>query len=91
MTARQPGAEFAPLYFLSGGLFSADIDDIYERVLVPVWMSHGIRGDFTDYCQIALVQARKNWRFSVFPTGALPHFEAPSLFCAEFDKLLTPG
>lgn len=91
LTARQPGAQFAPLYFLSGGLFSADIDDIYERVVVPVWMSHGIRGDFTDYRQIALVRARKNWRFSVFPTGALPHFEAPSLFCAAFDQLLAPG
>jgi pimeloyl-ACP methyl ester carboxylesterase len=87
-TARQPGAEYAPLYFLSGALFSADIDDLYERVGVPVWMSHGIRGDFTDYRQIALIQARPNWRFSVFPTGALPHFEVPDRFCAEFDHLL---
>jgi len=88
MTARQPGAEFAPLYFLAGALFSADVDDIYERVAVPVWMSRGVRGDFTDYRQSALVEARPNWRFSVFPTGALPHFEVPDLFCAEFDRLL---
>jgi len=89
LTARPQGAEFAPLYFLSGGLFSADIDDIYERVSVPVWMSHGIRGDFTSYRQIALVKAHENWRFSVFPTGALPHFEVLDQFCTEFDRLLT--
>jgi pimeloyl-ACP methyl ester carboxylesterase len=88
ITARAPGAEFAPLYFLSGGLFSADIDDIYERVSVPVWMSHGIRGDFTDYHQIGLVEARTNWRFSIFPTGALPHFEVLDQFCTEFDRFL---
>lgn len=88
LTARQPGAEYAPLVFLSGGLFSADVDDIYERVGVPVWLSHGIRGDFTDYRQIALVKTRQNWRFSVFRTGALPHFEVTDLFCAEFDQML---
>jgi pimeloyl-ACP methyl ester carboxylesterase len=90
LTARQAGAHFAPLYFLSGRLFSADIDDIYERLAVPVWMSHGIRGDFTDYRQLGLVRGRHNWRFSVFPTGALPHFEVLDSFCEDFDQVLAP-
>lgn len=30
LTARQPGARFAPLHFLSGGLFSNDIHLIHE-------------------------------------------------------------
>lgn len=47
--ARQPGARFAPLHFLSGGLFSQDIHRIYEALQQPVWMSHGVRGDFKDF------------------------------------------
>ena len=88
LTARQPGAEFAPLHFLSGGLFSADIHTLYEGLTQPVWMSHGVRGDFTDYRGRALVAGRPNWQFSVFPTGALPHFEQPEAFCAALQRFL---
>jgi len=49
LTARLPGAEYAPLYFLSAHLFSADILSVYESLTQPVWLSHGVRGDFTDY------------------------------------------
>jgi len=88
LTARQPGAEYAPLYFLSGGLFSGDIDRIYEQLTHPVWMSLGTRGDFTKYKQEELVRARRNWRFSVFATGALPFFELPTEFSAAYDEFL---
>ena len=82
LSAQQKGAEFAPLHFISGGLFSADIHTVYEQLTLPVWMSHGTRGDFTDYRGKALLAGRQNWRFSVFPTGALPHFEMPAAFFA---------
>jgi len=88
LTARQPGAEHAPLAFLSGALFSADIQDVYERLVQPVWMSHGVRGDFTDYRDKTLVQGRPNWRFSVFATGALPYFEQPQAFLAALEAFL---
>ncbi len=88
LTARQPGAEFAPLAFLSAGLFSADIHDIYERLTQPVWMSHGTRGDFTDYRGKTLVQARPNWRITVFDSGAMPYFEDLDGFCQEWDAWL---
>jgi len=87
-SAHQPGAEYAPLHFLSGGLFSADIHTVYESLTTPVWMSHGVRGDFTDYRQTTLVENRPNWRISVFQTGALPYFEEPARFCAVYDDLL---
>lgn len=87
-TTRQPGAEFAPLCFLGGGLFSADIHSVYERLPMPVWMSHGVRGDFTDYRGKTLVEGRPNWHFSVFPTGALPYFEVPEAFFAEYGSFL---
>jgi hypothetical protein len=88
VTARQPGASHAPLYFLSGSLFSGDIDAIYETLTIPVWMSRGVRGDFTDYRQVDLVRARPNWSLSVLPTGAMPYFELPGAFCGEYERFL---
>ena len=88
LTTRQPGAEHAPLHFLSAGLFGADIHTIYEQLTLPVWMSHGVRGDFADYRGKAIVECRPNWHFSSFPTGALPYFELPERFCDEYDRFL---
>ena len=88
-TARAPGAEHAPLHFLAGNLFSADIHTVYERLALPVWMSHGVRGDFTDYRARTLVESRPNWSFSVFPTGAMPYFEVPDEFADAFDRFLS--
>lgn len=88
LAAREPGARFAPLHFLSGGLFSADIHTLYEGLRQPVWMSHGVRGDFTDYEAAGIVKGRSNWRFSVFQTGALPYFEVPAEFNAALDSFL---
>jgi pimeloyl-ACP methyl ester carboxylesterase len=88
LTARQPGAEHAPLAFLSGALFSADIHHVYERLERPLWLSHGVRGDFTDYRGRCYFEGRPNWRFSVFQTGAMPYFERPAAFCAAYDTFL---
>jgi pimeloyl-ACP methyl ester carboxylesterase len=87
-TAQQAGAEHAPLQFIAGGLFSCDIQNIYEQIALPIWMSHGVRGDFTDYAQKSLVASRPNWRITVFPTGALPYFEVPQSFCDELQLFL---
>jgi pimeloyl-ACP methyl ester carboxylesterase len=87
-TARQPGAHFAPLHFLSGGLFSQDIHQIYESLPQPVWMSHGVRGDFKDFRAKRLVHDHGNWQTTVYQTGALPYFEVPSAFFHDFDAFL---
>ena len=88
LTTRLPGAEHAPIYFLSAGLFSADIHTVYEQLKLPVWMSHGVRGDFTDYRGKAIVEVLPNWQFSVFSTGALPYFEQPEAFFTAYDAFL---
>ena len=88
LTTKASGAQHAPLHFLSANLFSADIHTVYERLEMPVWMSHGVRGDFTDYRGEVIVAGRSNWQFSVFPTGALPYFEVPEDFCNAFDRFL---
>ena len=91
LTTRQPGAEHAPLHFLSAGLFSADITSLYEQLAQPVWMSHGVRGDFTDYRGVDVVRARPNWQISTYPTGALPAFELPDRFNADLQTFLDGG
>jgi pimeloyl-ACP methyl ester carboxylesterase len=89
LTTHQPGAEHAPFDFVSGYLLSSDSTTIYERLAVPVWASHGIRGDFVDYSNMGLVRRRPNWSITVFPTGALPHFEIIDEFTSAFDTFLS--
>jgi pimeloyl-ACP methyl ester carboxylesterase len=84
-TAQQPGADHAPFCFLSGFLFSADITRVYESLRLPVWMVHGVRGDFTDYRRKHTLENAPNWRIEVFQTGALPHFEQPADFSERYE------
>jgi pimeloyl-ACP methyl ester carboxylesterase len=88
LTTHQPGAQHAPYYFVSGFLFSEDIMRIYHSLTLPVWMSHGVRGDFVDYSNKAQVADRANWTIEVFPTGAMPHFEAKAAFVRSYDAFL---
>lgn len=88
LTTHQPGAQHAPYYFVSGFLFSKDIPKIYNSLTLPVWMSHGVRGDFVDYTNKSQVEGRANWTIRVFSTGAMPHFEAEAEFIAAYDAFL---
>jgi pimeloyl-ACP methyl ester carboxylesterase len=83
-TAQVPNAEQAPLSFLSGGLFSADMHDVYESLRLPVWVVHGTRGDFTDYRALDLVRDRPNWQVTVMQAGAMPYFEDIDTFMAAY-------
>lgn len=85
LVTQAPGAEHAPLYFVSGGLFSADIRTVYEALTQPVWVGHGVRGDFTDYGGLDAMRGRSNWQIRSFSTGALPYFERLSEFCSAYD------
>jgi len=85
-TTRHPGARYAPFHFLSGYLFSADILDVYAAIEQPLWLSHGVRGDFTDYSKTELFSNRPNWRVQVFETGALPYFEVPEAFVTAYEE-----
>jgi pimeloyl-ACP methyl ester carboxylesterase len=88
LTTRQPGAQHAPYYFVSGFLFSEGISRIYHSLTLPVWMSHGVRGDFVDYSNKTQVQGRANWTIRIFHTGAMPHFEAKAEFISAYDAFL---
>jgi len=85
---RHPGARHAPFYFLSGFLFSSDIREVLDALTHPVWLSHGVRGDFTDFSRAEEYAGEPNWRISVFQTGALPYFEVPDAFCSAYEDFL---
>jgi pimeloyl-ACP methyl ester carboxylesterase len=87
-TARQPGARHAPLHFVSGFLFSRNPLGYFTELRQPCWLSHGERGDFTDFDGAAIVADEPNWRISVFSTGALPYFEVPERFVRAYDAFL---
>ncbi len=85
ITTRQPGAHHAPLCFVSAGLFSADVNTLYESLTQPVWVSMATRGDFTDYQGRTTVDQRSNWRFEAVQGGALPYFEDLPAFVQRLD------
>lgn len=88
LSTHQPGAKNAPYAFVSGRLFSKDIRSVYEKLSLPVWVPHGTRGDFKDFSESGWAKARPNWTFSVFETGALPHFEKPEAFMTSMERYL---
>ncbi len=88
LTTRQPNAKYAPYWFVSAFLFSADISRVYRALSMPVWMVHGVRGDFVDYRHKAAFKHQPGWRFDVMPTGALPYFEDLDDFTALYEAFL---
>ena len=85
-TVRAEGARHAPLAFLSGQPFSADINKVYRRLQVPVWLAHGVHGDFTHFEGAQWLVGHNRWTLKVFDTGAMPYFEQPGAFFVAFDK-----
>ena len=88
LTAHQPGARHAPFAFISGGLFSADIDRVYEALELPVWLAHGVRGDFGLVRDTRTIAGKGNWSIQRFETGMLPHFEQPEAFLSAYEAFL---
>ncbi len=86
-TSHQPGARYAPLYFISGNLFSpAIVNEVYGRLSVPTLVIY----DHDEYTGFGLlpefVATRANWRTARIPkTGSMPHFEALAATAKELD------
>lgn len=87
-TTRVPGAEHAPLSFVSASLFTRGIHEVYAQLRMPIWVAHGTKGDFTDYGGIQVLGPPANWTVRVFEAGALPYFEHPQVFAQELDRFL---
>jgi pimeloyl-ACP methyl ester carboxylesterase len=88
ITTHQPDAHYAPYAFVTGYLFSLNIQSLYRAIELPVWMAHGVRGDFQDYTKAPSFASRPNWTIQVFQTGALPHFESLDEVTRAYDAFL---
>jgi pimeloyl-ACP methyl ester carboxylesterase len=86
LTSRQPGASNVAFYFVSAFLFSTDINQLYENLDCPVWVSMATRGDFTDYRGRHTVEGQTNWQFCAVEGGALPFFEDLNGFTQKLDR-----
>ncbi|MGF1507658.1 MAG: alpha/beta fold hydrolase [Anaerolineae bacterium] len=74
-TSHQPGARYAPLYFISGQLFTPDIlTEVYARLPQPVLALYGYDPNVTFDQLPQLLEQRANWQ-AVQTTTRLPHWE----------------
>lgn len=86
-TSHQPGARFAPLYFLSGELFTPGVRrSIYESVPVPVLVLHN-RDGYVSFRELdPFLRNHMNWAAARIPgTAGMPHWERPEKTIAELD------
>jgi pimeloyl-ACP methyl ester carboxylesterase len=77
LSAHQPGAEYAPLYFLSGLLFTPDVRrQFYARLQAPALLLYD-RDPYVMFEQLGQhLEENPNWRaVRIAPTRGLPHFE----------------
>lgn len=78
-TSHQPGAQYAPTYFLSSKLFTPAVrETIYEVLDCPVLVLYD-RDPHTNFEMLpALLKAKENWQGQrIAPTKGLPHWERP--------------
>ncbi len=78
-TAHQPGAQYAPTYFLSGKLFTPAVrETVYNTLDLPVLVLYD-RDPHTHFEMLPLMlQDHENWQgVRISPTKGLPHWEQP--------------
>ena len=61
---------------------------VYKELAGPVWICHGVRGDFVDYGKTRELANRANWKIQVLRTGALPQFERLDQVTASYDAFI---
>ncbi len=76
-TTHQPGARFAPLYFISGLLFTPNAaETLYARVTQPTLVIYDRDGFVTFDALPAMLAQHANWQARrIAPTHGLPQFE----------------
>jgi pimeloyl-ACP methyl ester carboxylesterase len=87
-TAHQPGARYAPLYFLSGQIFTQDATaQLYAGVTQPVLVLHDRDPNINFDLLPDFVRDRPQWRVEpIAPTLGLPHWERPAETTAAMDR-----
>jgi pimeloyl-ACP methyl ester carboxylesterase len=78
-TSHQPGAQYAPTYFLSGKLFTPAVrETVYQLLECPVLVLYD-RDPYTNFEMLpVLLQEQVHWQaVRIAPTKGLPHWERP--------------
>jgi hypothetical protein len=78
-TAHQPGAQYAPTYFLSGKFYTPAVrETVYMMLKQPVLVIYD-RDPHTNFEMLpTLLHECENWEgIRISPTKGLPHWEAP--------------
>jgi pimeloyl-ACP methyl ester carboxylesterase len=87
-TAHQPGAQYTPLRFISGLLFTRNArQELYERLTLPVLVVYD-RDAFVNFEALPdVAAAHANWQTTrLEPTLGLPQFEALPQLAAALDS-----
>jgi len=89
-TAHQPGARFAPVAFVSGGLFSPDVLTTYLSLTLPTLVLYD-RDPYVKFDALPmLLREHPNWFGErITPTRGLPQFERMDDVAAALDKFWT--
>jgi hypothetical protein len=89
LTSHRPGARYVPLHFISGKLFTPDMQSYYSMLTQPV-LAFCDRSEFGPSDALpAFAEAHPNWTVRCFgDAGAMPHFEHPSETFAEMESFL---
>lgn len=76
-TAHQPGARYAPLYFISGKMFRPDVrETVYDRLTLPTLVLYDKDAYVSFDALPVYVMSHPNWQaVRITPTNGLPHFE----------------
>jgi len=79
VTSHQPGAQFAPTYFLSGKLFTPAVrTTVYKVLEQPVLVLYDQDPNTNFEMLPGLLQEKESWQaVRVSPTKGLPHWEQP--------------
>ncbi len=86
-------ARYAPLYFVSGKLFTPDIrSTVYAQVAHPVLVLY----DHDPYSRVdtlpGMIEQHANWQATrITPTRGLPHFEHMSETAQALDTFWQQG
>lgn len=85
-TTHQPGAKYAPLYFVSGRLFTPDAyGDLYDKLSIPTLVLYDQDG-FVSFDRLPLFAQKPTATVTRIPdTDGLPHWEKMSDVKAALD------
>jgi hypothetical protein len=86
-TSHQPGARYAPLYFLSGQLFTAKATErLYAKLSLPVLVIYDRDPNVSFDLLSGFVASHANWTTErIAPTLGLPHWEKTAETISSMD------